>query len=164
MKKVLKKIGLALLILFVIIQFFRPAKNINTVDATKVVAAVFTMPDNVGKILQKSCYDCHSNNTAYPWYNNFQPVMWYLNNHVNEGKREINFDEFATYKLRRQFHKMEEIIEQVEEGEMPLYSYTLIHSDAKLSKEDKEVLIAWAKANMDSMKAKYPIDSLIKKK
>lgn len=160
-----KKILLAVLAIFIIIQFFRPAKNIaTTTDATKVVASVFSTPDNVTQILQRSCNDCHSNNTVYPWYNNFQPVMWYLNNHINEGKHEINFDEFATYKLRRQYHKMEEIVEQVEENEMPLSSYTLMHSNAKLSKEDKELLINWAKINMDSMKAKYPIDSLIKPK
>ncbi len=164
MKKVLKKIGLTLLIVFAVIQFFRPEKNKNSVDKTKAVISVFETPDNVASILQKSCNDCHSNNTAYPWYNNFQPVMWYLNNHVSDGKKHLNFDEYANYNLRRQYHKMEEIIEQVEQDEMPLSSYTLMHGDAKLGKEEKEVLINWAKANMDSMKVNHPIDSLIKKK
>jgi Haem-binding domain len=159
----LKKITIILLIILVLIQFIRPPKNINTVDISKQISAVFTVPKNVGTILQKSCYDCHSNNTTYPWYNNIQPVTWFLNHHVEEGKDEINFDEFATYKLRRQYHKMEEIIKEVEEDEMPLSSYTLIHSNAQLSKDEKTILISWAKENMDTMKAKYPLDSLIKK-
>lgn len=160
----IKKIGLGLLVCLVIIQFLRPAKNTNTVDANKQIIAVAAVPENVNVILKKACNDCHSNNTNYPWYSNIQPVYFWLNDHIKEGKREINFDEFATYRLRRQYHKMEELIEQVKEGEMPLSSYTLIHKDAKLTDAEKATLTGWAQGIMDSMKAKYPIDSLIKKK
>ncbi len=160
----IKKIGLGLLVCLVIIQFIRPAKNSNPVDASKQITAAATVPENVNVILKKACNDCHSNNTTYPWYSNIQPVYFWLNNHIKEGKREINFDEFATYRLRRQYHKMEELIEQVKEGEMPLSSYTLIHKDAKLTDAEKATLTEWATSIMDSMKAKYPIDSLVKKK
>jgi hypothetical protein len=160
----IKKIGLGLLICLVIIQFIRPAKNTNTIDVSKQITAVAAVPENVNVILKKACNDCHSNNTNYPWYSNIQPVYFWLNDHIKEGKREINFDEFATYRLRRQYHKMEELIEQVKEGEMPLSSYTLIHKDAKLTDAEKGTLTGWAQGIMDSMKAKYPIDSLVKKK
>jgi uncharacterized membrane protein len=160
----IKKIGLGLLICLVIIQFIRPAKNTNTIDASKQITAVAAVPENVNVIIKKACNDCHSNNTNYPWYSNIQPVYFWLNDHIKEGKREINFDEFASYRLRRQYHKMEELIEQVKEGEMPLSSYTLIHKDAKLTDAERTTLTSWAQGIMDSMKAKYPIDSLVKKK
>jgi len=160
----IKKISLGLLICLVIIQLIRPPKNSNAVDASKQISAVAAVPENVNLILKKACNDCHSNNTTYPWYSNVQPVYFWLNNHIKEGKREINFDEFASYRLRRQYHKMEELIEQVKEGEMPLSSYTLIHKDARLTDAEKATLTGWAQGIMDAMKAKYPIDSLVKKK
>ncbi|MFY7963994.1 MAG: heme-binding domain-containing protein [Chitinophagaceae bacterium] len=160
----IKKIGIGLLICLIIIQFIRPTKNINTVDTSKQITAVAAVPENVNAILKKACNDCHSNNTNYPWYSNIQPVYFWLNNHITEGKREINFDEFASYRLRKQYHKMEELIEQVKEGEMPLSSYTWIHKDAVLTDAEKTTLTGWAQGVMDSMKAHYPIDSLVKKK
>jgi hypothetical protein len=162
----LKKILLLLLAILVVMQFFHPDKNTSTTNAATAndISKVIAVPDNVQNILEKSCYDCHSNNTEYPWYAEVQPVAWWLNNHIQEGKGEINFNEFASYRLRRQYKKLEEIIEQVKEDEMPLGSYTLIHKDAILSKEQKLALSSWANAAMDSMKAKYPADSLLKKK
>ncbi len=159
-----KKIVIGILICLLVIQFIRPAKNAGVTDKTKEIAAVIQVPENVQVILKKACNDCHSNNTVYPWYSNIQPVYFWLNHHINEGKREINFDEFATYRLRRQYHKLEEIIKQVKEGEMPLSSYTLIHKEAILTNDEKTTLTTWAKNAMDSMKAHYPIDSLVKKK
>jgi len=159
-----KKIVIGILICLVAIQFIRPAKNAGVTDKTKEIAAVIQVPENVQVILKKACNDCHSNNTVYPWYSYIQPVYFWLNHHINEGKREINFDEFATYRLRRQYHKLEEIIKQVKEGEMPLSSYTLIHKEAILTNDEKTTLTTWAKNAMDSMKAHYPIDSLVKKK
>lgn len=166
MKKVLKPLALILLVLLIIIQFFHPEKNISetsTVSANDI-SKVYPVPDNVQTILKTSCYDCHSNNTNYPWYSKIQPVAWWLNDHVKEGKKEINFAEFASYRIGRQYKKMEEIIEQVKEDEMPLYSYTLIHGNAKLSEDQKLSINNWAKAIRDTIKANYPADSLIRKK
>ncbi|MFM2360503.1 MAG: hypothetical protein RLY16_2496 [Bacteroidota bacterium] len=162
----LKKLGWVLLILVVAIQFFRPEKNIHpeTSAVAKDISTLYPVPDKVKDILKTSCNDCHSNNTAYPWYSNFQPVAWWLNDHVQEGKRELNFNEFAGYRLRKQYHKLEEIVEQVKEGEMPLKSYTLVHGNAKLTEDQKYTLTAWSEALLDSMRAHYPIDSLQKKK
>jgi hypothetical protein len=121
------------------------------------------MSADVENILKASCYDCHSNNTTYPWYFNVQPAGWWLGSHIENGKKEVNFDEFATYSLRRQFKKFKEIREQVEEGEMPLSSYTLIHRSTILSSEQKETVVKWAEEMMYEMKTKYPMDSLVRK-
>jgi Haem-binding domain len=141
------------------IQFFRPKPN-NSNDETNEIAQKFPVPPDVHGILKTSCYDCHSNNTVYPWYASFQPVLGWLDHHIDEGKHEINFSTFATYSPRRQFKKFNEIIEQVKEGEMPLSSYTLIHRDAVLSADQKQTLIAWAEAMKDTLKAHNPADSL----
>ncbi|MBS1620084.1 MAG: heme-binding domain-containing protein [Bacteroidetes bacterium] len=160
----IKKILIVLLIAFIAIQFFHPAKNKADGEQPNHIGNVFAMSEDVKSILSKACYDCHSNNTRYPWYSNVQPVDWFLNKHIKKGKSEINFDEFTNRSLRFQYHKMEEIEEQIKEGKMPLNSYTWLHKDAKLTDAEKNTLIAWSQANMDSLKAKYPIDSLIRKK
>ncbi len=160
-----KKIFYLLVLAFIIIQFFHPQKNNDSSAGalTNDISKVLPVPDKVQTILKTSCYDCHSNNTRYPWYAAIQPVAWWLNNHIEEGKKEINFNEFASYTLRRQYKKLEEIIKQVKEDEMPLGSYTLIHRDAALSKDQKLALTSWSGTAMDSMKAKYPSDSLKRK-
>ena len=103
------------MIALIAIQFFRPAKNINNKPdgIENDISKVMPVPDNIQTILKTSCYDCHSNNTIYPWYASIQPVAWWMNNHIEEGKKEINFNEFASYSLRRQYKKLGEIIEQL---------------------------------------------------
>ena len=154
-----------LLAVLIIIQFFHPAKNVSGSSAivSNDISKVYHVPDNVQVILKASCYDCHSNNTRYPWYSKIQPVAWWLNDHILEGKKEINFSEFALYRIRRQYRKMEEIIKQVKDDEMPLSPYTLIHRNATLSKDQKLSLTNWASAIRDTIKANYPADSLIRK-
>ena len=155
-----KKILIWAVVLLAAIQFIHPAKNISTeISAAKIIA-----PAEVEQILKTSCNDCHSNNTIYPWYNNIQPVAWWLNHHVDEGKHELNFDEFAAYKPRKQYHKMEELEEMVNEDEMPLPSYLLVHKDAVLNAQQKELLIDWSKSIRADLEAKYPKDSLIIKR
>ena len=165
MKKIIRITGMGLLALLIIIQFFQTEKNSNTTASALAndISTIYPLPDNVKSIVETSCYDCHSNNSNYPWYDNIQPVSWWLHNHIEEGKKEINFNEFASYSIRRQYKKLEEIIKQVKEDEMPLSSYTIIHTNAKLSPEKKLILSAWAAALRDSIKMKYPADSLIKK-
>src|SRR3954470_14936683 len=131
--KAFKKVILILLVVLIIMQFFHPAKNLSATPSPNNIANVYSVPANVNDILDKACNDCHSNNTRYPWYNNIQPVAWWLANHVKEGKQELNFNEFGTYNLRKQYHKLEEVTEQVKEDEMPLGSYTLVHTDARLT-------------------------------
>ncbi len=162
--KIFRKILLVLLVLLVAIQFYRPEKNISAEPNPGNISSVYEVPENVSSILKKSCYDCHSNNTSYPWYNNLQPVASWLHNHIEDGKREVNFDEFATYKIGKQYRKFLEIKEQVEQGEMPLSSYTIIHRNAILNQEEKKALINWAESARGIIRAKYPADSLVMKR
>lgn len=148
----------------VVIQFIHPKRNRSEGPQANYIGNVFTVPDDVKGILKKACNDCHSNNTEYPWYSKLQPVDWWMDKHVKDGKKELNFDEYTHKSLRYQYHKMEEVIEMVKEGEMPLDSYTWVHKDAKLTDDEKNKIYNWANSVMDTMKAKYPIDSLIRKK
>ncbi len=143
-----KKIGLAVLALLVVIQFIHPKKNISQEILETDITKVNTVPDDVLQILKTACYDCHSNNTVYPWYNNIQPVAWWLNKHVNNGKRHLNFSEFGNYNTKKANHKLDEIIETLEKDEMPLFSYVIIHRDAKLNDAQKKLVIDWAKSAM----------------
>jgi hypothetical protein len=161
--RLFKKILILLLIAFIVIQFFHPGKNSSAAAPVNSVSKNFPVPDDVAQILAVACYDCHSNNTRYPWYSHIQPVAWWLNNHIQEGKKHLDFDEFATYPLRRQYGKFDQTIKVIKKDEMPLPSYLIIHRDAVLSPEQKEKVIAWSKNCMDAMKAAYPIDSLVKK-
>ena len=158
-----KKIVFVLLIILIVIQFFHPARNKAEGEQPNNVSKLYPVSSDVKNILDKACMDCHSNNTAYPWYSKIQPVDWWMTHHVNEGKRELNFDEFATYNLRRQYHKLEEVMKQVKNNEMPISSYTWIHKDAILTTAEQNGLINWADSIRNEMKRKYPIDSLERK-
>lgn len=160
MKKVLKTIGWLLLIALVAIQFFHPKKNIHEGEQPNAISNKFTVSADVKIILDKACMDCHSNNTRYPWYNNIQPVAWWLNNHIIDGKKELNFDEYISKRPRFQYRRMEQTIDLVKKREMPLDSYTWLHKDAILSEEEKTKLFDWAQSIMDTLKTQYPIDSL----
>ncbi len=160
MKKVLKTIGWLLLIALIAIQFFHPKKNIIEGDQPNAISKKFPVSADVKIILDKARMDCHSNNTRYPWYNNIQPVAWWLNNHVIDGKKELNFDEYITRRPRFQYRRMEQTIDLVKKKEMPLDSYTWTHKDAILTEEEKTKLYDWAKSVMNALEAQYPIDSL----
>lgn len=155
----IKKIFIGLLIALVAIQFVKPSKNVSG-NTDKDISTLYPMPDSVKQIVTKACADCHSNKTVYPWYASIQPLGFWLDHHVDEGKREINFNEFASYRIGKQNHKLKEVIEQIKEEEMPLASYTLIHKDAKLTEAEKATLVQWCQNVMDTIKAKYPADSL----
>jgi len=160
--KLSKKILLSLLTILIIIQFFRPEKNLGG-DRTNDINTKYPVPENISLILDKACKDCHSNTTRYPWYSNIQPLAWWMADHVKEGKRELNFSEFTKRKIAVQNHKLEEVIETVKEHEMPLPSYTWLgmHSEADLTDEERIAISDWATAQMDSLKRTWPADSLI---
>jgi Haem-binding domain len=160
----IKRILIFLLFALIVIQFIHPKPNKATGEQKNFIGNVYAIPENVKTILIKACNDCHTNNTRYPWYSNIQPVDWWLTNHIKEGKAHLNLDEFTNRKLSYQYHKLEEISEEVKEGHMPLSSYLWLHKDAKLSEEEKTTVINWADGLRGDMKAKYPIDSLERKK
>jgi hypothetical protein len=149
--RILKKILLVLLIVFVAIQFIQPARNTNGQILPTDISKTVYVPENVQQILRTSCYDCHSNNTNYPWYNYVQPTAWILANHIKHGKKDLNFSDFGSYPTRKQQSKLKAIADQIKDGEMPLSSYTLIHQNARLSKEEKSIIIDWALNAKDSL-------------
>lgn len=161
--KLTKKILLGLLIVIIILQAFRPAKN-ESADTHNSIANQFVVSNEVRVILVKACNDCHSNHTNYPWYAEVQPVSWWLSNHVKDGKRHLNFDEFSGYRVAKQYKTLEECIEQVKQGEMPLESYTWIHKSAILTETEKQTLYNWCNNMRDSIKSRYPADSLVIKR
>lgn len=150
----MKRVIIIILVLLVAIQFIRPSRNQTTELSANDITKHYTVPDTVAAILKRACNDCHSNYTRYPWYTNIQPVGWWLQNHVNGGKDELNFSEFGAYTAKRQSHKMENVAKQIQKGEMPLDSYLWIHKDAILSEGEKKVLIDWANGLSKEIAAK----------
>lgn len=150
MKDRLMKMALVLLTLLVTIQFFQPSRNQSVAIKDTDIAKLYTVPQNVKAILQTSCYDCHSNNTRYPWYSRIQPGhgIWHS---ILKKERELDFSNFGDYSLRKQRSKFRSMSEQIEKGEMPLSSYTLIHRNAILTQDKKQILIEWLKM-ADSLK------------
>jgi hypothetical protein len=141
-------IGFAVLLLGS--QFFRPEKNLAPGGPGPDDLTVLRPPPaEVKAVLQRACYDCHSNHTRYPWYAEVQPVAWWLANHVKEGKSHFNFSTFGTYSAKRQARKLSELLDEVEEGNMPLASYKLAHAEARLTPAEIKALMAWAAAGRD---------------
>ncbi len=149
--KILKIIAIALFVGFLGIQFIPTLRNQSDVVPETDFMLVNNVPENIQKKLQVSCYDCHSNNTQYPWYNKIQPVAWFLEKHIKEGKKELNFSEWTHYSDRRKKSKLKSIISQIEDNEMPLDSYTLIHKDAIFSEIEKQEIIKWVTQLKDSL-------------
>ena len=144
--KILKIIGWGLLFALIIIQFFPIDKNVaQDPDPSDDFATLYDVPPNVQETLKVSCYDCHSNTTTYLWYDKIQPAAWYIQSHVDEGKDELNFDEFGKYSAKRKSHKIDKIAEEVEEGHMPLSTYTFMHTDSRLTDAQREELVSWFK-------------------
>ena len=161
LKKILTGLGVLVVVALIVIQFIRPEKN-NSDVRTNDITTAYTIPAEVNQLLEVSCFDCHSNNTRYPWYAKVQPVGWWLNDHITEGKRHLNFSDFTGAPLFVQNHRFDEIIETVEKKEMPLRSYTYLgmHSDADLSDAQRQMIMDWAKEQMTYLQNNYPADSL----
>jgi len=148
----LKKIVFGLIIVILLAQFYTPERNLGDSNLETFFTETNT-PVSLQVVLKTSCTDCHSNHTKYPWYINITPLNIWLKNHVDEGKSHLNFSMWKDYSLKKKAHKMEEIMEEVKEGEMPLNSYTWIHKDAVLNSKQVNALVTWAKEN----KMKYEL-------
>ncbi len=140
-----KKIIIGLVVVIVLIQFIRVDKTNLPVDAQQDFITITKPPVEVATLLKTACYDCHSNETNYPWYFDVAPISWWAKDHVNDGRKHLNFSIWGTYKEERKTHKLDEMFGEVEEGEMPLSSYTLMHGEAKLTAEQKTALVEWLK-------------------
>ncbi|MBI2496655.1 MAG: heme-binding domain-containing protein [Opitutae bacterium] len=140
----IKKILLGLLGLVVLAQFIRPARNESAGTGPNDITVKHPVPATVAGLLQRACYDCHSNHSHYPWYAEVQPVGWWLAWHVNDGKRHLNFSEFAAYTPKRAKTKAGEIGDEVEQQKMPLRSYTWLHPEARLTPAEIKLITDWA--------------------
>ncbi len=149
-----KKILYGLLVILIIIQFFRIDKTNPAIKIENDFIEINNPPEEIASILKTSCYDCHSNESTYPWYSNIAPVSWWVKDHINEAREELNFSEWGTFTAKRKDHKLEEMVEEVEEGEMPLNEYTWTHSEAKLTAEQKTLLMDWVKEVRETAKNK----------
>ena len=143
LKSWLARIGGVLAIVFALIQGYRPERTNPPVDPSRTIQSVMSVPGPVNEILQRSCNDCHSNDTHWPWYSNVAPMSWLVVKDVNDGRAQMNFSNWAAYDRRDAAHALEEICEETEKGEMPLKAYLLTHPRARLSKADIHTLCAW---------------------
>ncbi len=141
--KPIKKVLIALLVVLVVIQFIPTKRNQSNKILPTDISLVYNVPQNVQSIFETSCYNCHSNNTDYPWYNKVQPVSWLLESHIEEGKSELNFSEFGSYSMKKRKSKLKALAHEIKEGDMPLFSYTLMHRDARITKNKKTLLLNW---------------------
>jgi len=144
MKKAIKIVLIVLVIVFAAIQFVRPDRTAPQIVEAETLQSGVQVPGDISLILTRSCNDCHTNLTRYPWYSNVSPFSWYLANHIRDGRRHLNFSIWNTYSDKRKSQKLEEICEQLQSGEMPLSSYLWIHRDAVLSESDSKALCDWA--------------------
>ena len=157
MKKFIKYFLILALIALVVIQFIRPEKNIGDYKSVAFFEAETKPTEEVKAILKTQCYDCHSNHTVYPWYAEIAPISYWLSDHVKDGKKHFNVSDWVNYSAKRKDHKLEELIEEVERGEMPLDSYTWIHGG--ISKEQQKLLMQWAQLARLQYKSQIEVSS-----
>lgn len=152
MKRFLKLTAAVLLVALLGIQLVRPARNEGDAEGPDALVRHHEVPADVHEILRRACYDCHSNRTAYPWYSEVQPVRWWLDSHINDGKRHLNLSEFARYDTERQMEKLDEIVDTVAVAKsMPLKSYTWVHRDAILTQAEITAVADWAEDLRDKI-------------
>lgn len=152
MKKYFRPTLYALLVGLFIIQFFRIDKsNPPTNSSTELLNNIGELGNGEeANLLKDACFDCHSHHSTYPWYTNIQPVGWWVKGHVKNARKKLNFSEWAEYSLKKRLHKLEECVEEINEGKMPLKSYTWAHDKSRLSTAQKDQLMAWFKAISDA--------------
>ncbi|MCB0262798.1 MAG: heme-binding domain-containing protein [Calditrichia bacterium] len=153
-KKTLLVILAIILIVFITIQFIQPARNISGQVLQTDMSNIYNIPQNVSALFKNDCYDCHSNNTNYPWYSKIQPVGWLLEADIKNGKAKLNFSEFGSLSSRRKISKLRNIESRIKDGTMPLQAYQLMHPSAQLTKEEKQLLIDWIQNTRDSIALK----------
>lgn len=141
----MKKVLIIIIVAFILIQFFPIDKNNPVATPQMDFLKIKNTPEKTANLIRNACYDCHSNETKYPWYANTQPFGWFLESHIKEGRKELNFSTFATYETKRQIKKLKEAVEMMEKNEMPLDSYVILHPEAKLNAADKKQVIDYFK-------------------
>lgn len=143
-----KKLRIGILIAIVAIQFIRIDKTNPAVIAEQDYLTQLQPDEKVANLIKNACYDCHSNTTEYPWYSNVAPISWWIKDHIDHGRKHLNFSVWSTYSEKKQHHKIDECVEMLEDEEMPLKSFTITHPEAVLSEEEREMLIAYFKSQL----------------
>lgn len=154
--RLLQRVGLVLLAALVLAQLYRPARVSEPYDPSKIAASPVRLTPEVGAILQRSCWDCHSNWTRWPWYSGVAPTSWMVANDVAEGRSHLNLSELQTYDQQHLERKLQQICEEVTERGMPLSSYLFIHRDARLSDEDIQAICRWAQEESKRLGSETP--------
>ncbi len=153
LRRVLKWVVVIFACGFVALQFYRPARTNPVSDPSQSIEARLQVSPQVVSVFERSCNDCHSNKTRWPWYTNVSPVSWFIVDHVDHGRSHVNFSEWGSYDQEKQLKRLQEMCEQVEDGSMPLSSYTPLHPGSELSAEDKKLLCDWAEAERGRVRA-----------
>jgi hypothetical protein len=151
--KITKWVVIVVACLFILLQFKRPARTNPVSETSLSIEAHTQITPQVKEILDRSCRDCHSNNTEWPWYTNVAPVSWWITDHVNEGRKQVNLSEWGKLDKDRQDKKLRQICDEVQDGAMPLSSYLPLHPKAKLSEQDKKTLCDWTAAERERLSA-----------
>lgn len=139
-----RKVGILIIIILIVMQFIQPTRNRSDALIEKDdISNVYTIPQNLHQTFVQKCYDCHSNNTKYPWYVNIQPIGWWLAAHVHDGKEHLNFSKFKSYSGEEALDKLEEIGEVTRDKSMPIEAYTLFHEHAQLTAENEKEIFDW---------------------
>lgn len=150
MGRILKLAGLGLIAVIIILQFFRPEQNNAPFDPELDMLALVSPQEEMAELIRNACYDCHSNQTRYPWYSLISPVSWYLNKHIVEGKEDLNFSEYGKLEKSDKIGVLADFCDVLDAGTMPLQSYRLLHKDARLTQEEREMLCEWSE--MEALK------------
>ena len=153
-KKYIKALLIAFGCVFIGLQFISSKANQGQIFTSEYLTNIVQLNHEAEQIFKTTCFDCHSNHTNYLWYSNVQPIGFWIEHHINEGKEELNFSQFANYSKKKQIHKLEECIEMLEEDEMPLFSYRIIHQEAELNHEEKQLLIQSLKSMIQEIQSK----------
>ncbi len=149
LSKIFKKLPLIIVLLFAVLQVIPNNRPVNKEAEETDFLAVENIDSNVEITIKKACYDCHSNQTKHPWYSSIAPISWWINDHVEHGRKHLNFSDWGTYSKEKKDHKIEECIEMIEEEEMPLFSYQLAHSEARLSDKEIQELLTFFNAYLN---------------
>lgn len=152
----LRWVVVILVVLLLAAQAVRPNMVLPPVDPSHEIQAAVQVPPPADAILKRSCYDCHSSHTRWPWYAKIAPSSWLLASDVNDGRNAMSFSEFATYSPRKQAKRLDNICDQVKKGDMPLWFYLPLHPAAKLSDADKQTLCTWAAQARAQIFAAHP--------
>lgn len=144
MKKIIKISLIVIAAIVILIQLYRPERFTTAEVTENHITKKLNVPPDVEKILKRSCFDCHSNHTTWPWYSNIAPMSWLVADDVKKGRNKMNFSEWGKMSASKQGIKLDKICEEITEGEMPLKQYLMIHKDAELSQADKDLLCNWA--------------------